>query len=209
MSTEQGVSDDAASPSPTSRPSTSTPKGLRVLDDNGAWCWFQDERTLADPATGTVVVGSVASAGGQGVITPDLIPDEAEAWTAAAQANGLSQIYLVAPSSTPERLQMTVDAASGFVYAQAVMGVTGAREAVSDLPKALTRRIRAACDLPVCVGLGVRDGAQAAEIASYADGVIVGSAFVRTLLEAGTDRRAGLAALRALTEDLAGGVRRA
>ena len=70
MSTEQGVSDDAAPTGSTTAtgPSTttsSTPKGLRVLDDNGAWCWFQDERTLADPATGTVVVGSVASAGGQ------------------------------------------------------------------------------------------------------------------------------------------------
>jgi len=143
----------------------------------------------------------LAAAGGQGVITPDLIPDEAEAWTAAAKANGLSQIFLVAPSSTPERLQMTVDAASGFVYAQAVMGLTGAREAVSDLPKELTRRIRAAGELPVCVGLGVRDGAQAAEIASYADGVIVGSAIISAAA-------AGEQAVRELVADLAAGVRR-
>lgn len=143
----------------------------------------------------------LAAAGGQGIITPDLIPDEAEEWTAAAKAHGLGQMFLVAPSSTPERLKMTCDAASGFIYAQAVMGVTGAREAVSELPRNLTRRVREVSDLPVCVGLGVRSGDQAAEIAAYADGVIVGSAIITAAAE-------GESAVRALVADLADGVRR-
>lgn len=143
----------------------------------------------------------LAAAGGQGIITPDLIPDEAEEWTAAAKAHGLGQMFLVAPSSTPERLKKTCDAASGFIYAQAVMGVTGARDAVSDLPKNLTRRVREVSDLPVCVGLGVRSGDQAAEIAAYADGVIVGSAIITAAAE-------GESAVRALVADLADGVRR-
>ena len=143
----------------------------------------------------------LAAAGGQGIITPDLIPDEAEEWTAAAKAHGLGQMFLVAPSSTPERLKMTCDAASGFIYAQAVMGVTGARDAVSELPRNLTRRVREVSDLPVCVGLGVRSGDQAAEIAAYADGVIVGSAIITAAAE-------GESAVRALVADLADGVRR-
>jgi tryptophan synthase alpha chain len=88
------------------------------------------------------------------------------------------------------------------------MGVTGARTTTSDLAGPLVARARAATDLPVAVGLGVSNGDQAAEVASYADGVIVGSAFVRALLDHPDDRAAGRAALRALTEDLAGGVRR-
>ena len=110
-------------------------------------------------------------------------------------------MFLVAPSSTPERLKTTCDAASGFIYAQAVMGVTGARDAVSDLPKNLTRRVREVSDLPVCVGLGVRSGDQAAEIAAYADGVIVGSAIITAAAE-------GESAVRALVAELADGVRR-
>jgi len=115
----------------------------------------------------------------------------------------------VAPSSTDARLAMTAAACRGFVYATAVMGVTGARESSSDLAAPLVARLRAVSDLPVGVGLGVSNGAQAAEVAGYADGVIVGSAFVRCLLDAGTDRAAGLAALSGLTRDLAEGVRRA
>ena len=91
------------------------------------------------------------------------------------------------------------------------MGVTGARATTSDLAGPLVGRTKAAAathDLPVGVGLGVSNGDQAAEVASYADGVIVGSAFVRTLLDHPGDRAAGLGALRALTEDLAAGVRR-
>ncbi|HEX5563295.1 MAG TPA: tryptophan synthase subunit alpha [Nocardioidaceae bacterium] len=151
----------------------------------------------------------LANAGGAGLITPDLVPDEAGAWTAAAEEHQLDKVFLVAPSSTDARLAMTAAACRGFVYATAVMGVTGARESSSDLAAPLVARLRAVSDLPVGVGLGVSNGAQAAEVAGYADGVIVGSAFVRCLLDAGTDRAAGLAALSGLTRDLAEGVRRA
>lgn len=150
----------------------------------------------------------LAGAGGAGLITPDLTPDSGAEWIAAADAHDLDKIFLVAPSSTDTRIAMTTAASRGFVYATAVMGVTGARSTTSDLAGPLVARTKATTDLPVGVGLGVSNGDQAAEVAAYADGVIVGSAFVRTLLDAGTDRAAGLKALAALTEDLARGVRR-
>ncbi len=149
----------------------------------------------------------LAGAGGAGLITPDLTPDSADDWVVAADAHGLDKIFLVAPSSTDERLRYTAEACRGFVYATAVMGVTGARASTSELAGPLVRRTRAVTDLPVGVGLGVSDGDQAAEVAGYADAVIVGSAFVRALLDA-DDRSAGLKALATLTEDLAAGVRR-
>jgi tryptophan synthase alpha chain len=148
----------------------------------------------------------LASAGGSGMITPDLVPDEAGDWMAAADELGLDKVFLVAPSSTDARLRMTVEHCRGFVYATAVMGVTGARERTSDLAAPLVKRTKQVTDLPVGVGLGVSNGAQAAEVAAYADGVIVGSAFVRRLLDA-PDARAGLSSLAELTADLADGVR--
>lgn len=150
----------------------------------------------------------LAAAGGAGLITPDLVPDEAAEWIAAADAHDLDKVFLVAPSSTDERLATTTAACRGFVYATAVMGVTGARATTSSLAGPLVERTRAVTDLPVGVGLGVSTGDQAAEVASYADAVIVGSAFVRVLLDA-SDRESGLAALQGLTADLAEGVRRA
>jgi tryptophan synthase alpha chain len=151
----------------------------------------------------------LAAAGGSGLITPDLIPDEAAEWTAASEANDLDRVFLVAPSSTDARIAMTARACRGFVYATSVMGITGAREQTSTRAPELVTRVRRATPLPVGVGLGVSNGAQAAEVAAFADGVIVGSAFVRCLLDAGDDSTAAGAALRALTDDLAGGVRRA
>lgn len=143
----------------------------------------------------------LAAAGGLGIITPDLIPDEADAWMAASDQHGLDRIFLVAPASTPERLAATVEASRGFVYAASTMGVTGARDAVSHAAPELVARVRAVSDIPVGVGLGVRSGAQAAEIAAYADGVIVGSALVSALGEG------GVAQVRTLTEELTHGVR--
>jgi tryptophan synthase alpha chain len=144
----------------------------------------------------------LASAGGLGLITPNLIPEEAGAWMEASEEHHLDRIFLVAPSSTEERLAMTLDASSGFIYAASTMGVTGARDAVSSMAPELTARIRAHSDIPVGVGLGVRSGAQAAEIAAYADAVIVGSALVSAVEN-------GLGAVRSLTEELAEGVRSA
>jgi tryptophan synthase alpha chain len=149
----------------------------------------------------------LANAGGAGLITPDLTPDSADEWIAAADTHGLDKIFLVAPSSTDERLRYTAAACRGFVYATAVMGVTGARASTSELAGPLVERTRRVTDLPIGVGLGVSDGDQAAEVASYADAVIVGSAFVKALLEA-EEPAAGRKALAALTEDLASGVRR-
>ncbi|SHM37125.1 tryptophan synthase subunit alpha [Cryptosporangium aurantiacum] len=148
----------------------------------------------------------LASAGGAGLITPDLIPDEAEPWMTASEEHGLDRVFLVAPSSTTARIASTVAACRGFVYATAVMGVTGARESTSAAAPALVERVRKASDIPVGIGLGVSNGAQAAEVAGYADGVIVGSALVRCLLDA-DDRAAGLRAIRDLSADLARGVR--
>jgi tryptophan synthase alpha chain len=156
----------------------------------------------------------LAAAGGAGLITPDLVPDEADEWLAASDEYGLDRVFLVAPSSTDARLAMTAAACRGFVYATSVMGVTGARAATSAAAPALVDRVRRVTSVPVAVGLGVRDGAQAAEVAAYADGVIVGSALVSCLLEtcdahgAGADLGEGLAALRRLAADLAAGVRR-
>jgi tryptophan synthase alpha chain len=150
----------------------------------------------------------LAAAGGAGAITPDLIPDEAAEWLTAAEAADLDRVFLVAPSSTDARLRSTTAACRGFVYAASTMGVTGTRATVSDAAATLVDRTRAAApELAVCVGLGVSNAAQAAEVAAFADGVIVGSAFVRGLLEAG-DERAGAEAARRLAADLAEGVRR-
>jgi tryptophan synthase alpha chain len=151
----------------------------------------------------------LAAAGGAGLITPDLTPDSAPEWVAAADRHDLDRIFLVAPSSTPQRLAMTTAACRGFVYATAVMGVTGARTTTSKLAEPLVARIREVTELPVGVGVGVSNGHQAAEVAAYADGVIVGSAFVRAVLDHPGDRTAALRSLSALTEDLASGVRHA
>lgn len=149
----------------------------------------------------------LAAAGGSGLITPDLIPDEADEWMAASTAHGLDRIFLVAPSSGDERLELTTRAASGFIYATAVMGVTGQREQTSGLAPELVRRLRKVTDKPVGVGLGVSNGAQAHEVAQFADAVIVGSAFVRCLLDH-SDPDAGLAALARVTAELRAGVER-
>ncbi len=153
----------------------------------------------------------LAAAGGSGLITPDLIPDEAAEWIAVSDELGLDRVFLVAPSSTDARIEATVASCRGFVYATSVMGVTGVREQTSQAAPVLVSRVRQAVTtsnpgLPVGVGLGVRNGDQAAEVGAYADGVIVGSALVSCLL--GVELDQGLAALRALTADLAAGVRR-
>ncbi|MBD7981857.1 MULTISPECIES: tryptophan synthase subunit alpha [Oerskovia] len=150
----------------------------------------------------------LAAAGGAGLITADLIPDEAGEWIAAADAHGLDKVFLVAPSSTPERLRLTAAASRGFVYAASTMGVTGVRSEVGSKAEELVAATRAAGGEHVCVGLGVSTGAQAAQVGRYADGVIVGSAFVRPLLgEEPWDER--LEQVRAVARDLAHGVRSA
>lgn len=151
----------------------------------------------------------LAAAGGTGVITPDLLPEEAQEWRAATDAAGLDRIFLVAPSSTDERLRSTTEACRGFVYAASLMGVTGTRTQVSDAAEKLvsrTRAVTAESRLPICVGLGISTGAQAAEVASYADGVIAGAGFCQRILDA-PDLETGLSAVRSFAEELALGVR--
>jgi tryptophan synthase alpha chain len=148
----------------------------------------------------------LAAAGGSGLITPDLVPEEAGEWIPAADERGLDRVFLVAPSSTDRRLASTAAACRGFVYATSVMGVTGARDATSALAPGLVARVRQVSDIPVGVGLGVRDRDQASVVAAFADAVIVGSAFVSRLLDA-PDAAAGVEAVRILAGELAEGVR--
>jgi tryptophan synthase alpha chain len=143
-----------------------------------------------------------AAAGGAGLITPDLIPDEGAEWIAAADKNELDKVFLVSPSSTDARIAMTTANCRGFVYATAVMGVTGARDKPSDLAAPLVARVKAATGLPVGVGLGISNGDQAAGVAAFADAAIVGAALVKALQDGGP------AGVRKLTEALAEGVRR-
>ncbi|MFI0416843.1 tryptophan synthase subunit alpha [Spongiactinospora sp. 9N601] len=149
----------------------------------------------------------LADAGGAGTITPDLTPEESQEWREASAKAGLDTVFLVAPSSTEERIAAVTDCCSGFVYAASLMGVTGARESVGSAAESLVKRTRSHTELPVCVGLGVGTGTQAAEVAGYADGVIVGSAFCRRLLDA-PDEAAGLRSVGELAAELAAGVRR-
>lgn len=148
----------------------------------------------------------LAEAGGAGCILPDLPVQESALWREHAQKHGLATVFVVAPSSKDERLATITAAGSGFVYAASLMGVTGTRESVGEQAQELVRRTKATTDLPVCVGLGVSNAKQASEVAGFADGVIVGSAFVQRLLDA-EDEASGLAAVRTLAGDLARGVR--
>ncbi|WP_104179563.1 tryptophan synthase subunit alpha [Arthrobacter sp. B0490] len=135
----------------------------------------------------------LAAAGGAGLITPDLIPDEASEWLAVSEELGLDRVFLVAPSTSPQRMQNTVDASKGFVYAVSVMGVTGARTSVGAAARAVVDAAHAAGADRVCVGLGVSSSAQVREIGVYADGVIVGTALVAALRDGGVDAVADLA----------------
>lgn len=148
----------------------------------------------------------LAEAGGAGMITPDLIPDEAGPWIEATDATGLDRVFLVAPSSTDQRLATVTSQCRGFVYAASHMGVTGARASLGDAAAVIVNRTKAVTDKPVCVGLGVSTREQAAEVAAFADGVIVGSALVRCLTEA-DDLAGGIARLREVVGELAAGVR--
>ncbi len=150
---------------------------------------------------------ALADAGGAGLITPDLTPEEAGPWLEASDSCGLDRVFLVAPSSTTERIAEITARCKGFVYAASLMGITGTRDAISSGASQLVARTREHTGLPVAVGLGVSNRDQAAEVAGFADGVIVGSAFVRRLTAA-PDADAAVAAVRDLTADLAQGVRR-
>ena len=147
----------------------------------------------------------LAGASGSGTITPDLTVEESSNWLTACKQNNLNSIYVVAPSSNDERLQKVLANCSGFVYAASLMGVTGARAQVSSAAEVLVNRIRKFTQLPVCVGLGVSTPEQARDVARYADGVIVGSAFINAIQKA-TDFQSGLKAVTKLASELKAGV---
>jgi tryptophan synthase alpha chain len=142
----------------------------------------------------------LAAAGACGAVVPDLPPEEAGEWLAAAAEQGIAPVFLAAPTSTDRRLQAVGEATRGFVYAQASLGVTGLRASLAAGIEELVARVRAHTDLPVCAGIGVSNAEQAAAVARFADGAVVGSALVRRLGEDGVD------GLRALTGELAAAV---
>ncbi|OJX76907.1 MULTISPECIES: tryptophan synthase subunit alpha [unclassified Leifsonia] len=144
----------------------------------------------------------LAAAGGAGLITPDLIPDEGADWLAASDRAGLDRVFLAAPTSTDERLRRTVEASRGFVYAVSTMGITGARSDVDAAARTLIGRLREAGATSACVGVGISTGAQVREVLEYADGAIVGSALVKALADGGVEAVARTAA------ELAGGAAR-
>jgi tryptophan synthase alpha chain len=148
----------------------------------------------------------LAAVGGSGLITPDLTPEEAGPWLSAAAEYELDPVFLVAPSSSDERIALITSVCGGFVYAASLMGTTGVRDLVGEQAAGLVSRVRQHTKLPVAVGLGVKDGQQAAQVAGFADGVIVGTAFVQRLLAA-DDYEAGLEGIRDLAGELAAAVR--
>jgi tryptophan synthase alpha chain len=149
---------------------------------------------------------AIKAHGGSGVIHPDITIEESAGWLIAAHASDINPIYVVAPSTSNDRLAKVTSLAGGFVYAASIMGVTGARTSVSSGAEDLVSRVRAVTDLPVAVGLGVSTREQAKDVARYADGVIVGSAFVKAILDAPTIDQ-GLAVVTALARELSLGVR--
>jgi tryptophan synthase alpha chain len=149
---------------------------------------------------------SISDNGGSGVITPDLTIEESKGWLEATASNSINPIYVVAPSTKDARLARVTSVTGGFIYAASSMGVTGTREAVSIDAKDLVSRIRKVSQLPVCVGLGVSTREQARSLAAYSDGVIVGSAFIKLLLNS-KDEQSGLDAVSHLAKELAIGVR--
>ncbi|MET1015710.1 MAG: tryptophan synthase subunit alpha [Leifsonia flava] len=140
------------------------------------------------------VADDLAAAGGAGLITPDLIPDEAAPWLRASERVGLDRVFLAAPSSTDARLHQAVEASRGFVYAVSTMGITGARSDVDAAARTLVARLRDAGATSTCVGIGISTAAQVREVLEYADGAIVGSALVKALAEGGIEAVGALAA---------------
>ena len=130
-------------------------------------------------------IQDLKEAGADGIILPDLPPDEGKSLIAAARATSLDTIFLVAPTSTQERLALVTAACRGFVYAVSVTGVTGARDSLANEVPDLVARAKAETTLPIAVGFGVKNAATAKPIAEVADGVVVGSALINTINENG------------------------
>ena len=128
------------------------------------------------------------AAGGAGLITPDLIPDEATEWIALSEELELDRVFLATPSSSPDRLAQVSRLSRGFIYAVSTMGITGAREDLDAKAKAVVEGVhKTATSVPVCVGIGISTAEQVAEVNSYADGAIVGSVFIKAYRDGGIE----------------------
>lgn len=144
----------------------------------------------------------LAAAGGAGLITPDITPDAAADWIAASERTGLDRVFLAAPTSSDERLDLVVGNTTGFVYTVSTMGITGERAELDKAARALVGRLREHGARRACVGIGISTPEQIHDVVSYADGAIVGTALVRAL------RDRGVAGLAELTRELAAGAAR-
>lgn len=127
------------------------------------------------------------ASGATGLITPDLIPDEAADWISISEELGLDRVFLVAPSSSDVRVKANSEQSEGFVYAVSTMGITGERAELDRIARSLVERVKSESSTPVCVGVGVSTGEQVAEVNSYADGAIVGTALIRAYRDEGLD----------------------
>ncbi|MEE2815635.1 MAG: tryptophan synthase subunit alpha [Actinomycetota bacterium] len=139
------------------------------------------------------------AAGGAGLITPDITPESAGEWIEARRRTGLDRIFLAAPTSSDERLDLVISSSTGFVYTVSTMGITGERAALDLAARTLVERMRSRGDVRACVGIGISNAEQVAGVVEYADGAIVGTALVKALRDGGID------ALAETTRTLAGG----
>ena len=139
------------------------------------------------------------AAGGAGLITPDITPEVAGDWIAASERTGLDRVFLAAPTSSDERLELVVKSSTGFVYTVSTMGITGERTELDRAARTLVERLRAHGAVRACVGIGISTAEQIAGVSEYADGAIVGTALVRALHDG------GIPALAEVTRSLASG----
>jgi tryptophan synthase alpha chain len=144
----------------------------------------------------------LAAAGGAGLITPDITPEAAGEWIAASTRTGLDRVFLAAPTSSDDRLDLVVQNSTGFVYTVSTMGITGERAELDAAARTLVGRLRERGATRACVGIGISTPDQVAGVLDYADGAIVGTALVRALRDGGVPR------LTQVARDLAAGTRR-
>lgn len=142
----------------------------------------------------------LVASGAQGMITPDLIPDEAKDWIELSERLGLDRVFLVAPSSSDARVENNAKSSRGFVYSVSTMGITGERAELDRLARSVVARVKNLGTTATCVGVGISTAEQVREVNSYADGAIVGTAFVKAY------QHSGLSGLVAKTKELAGGL---
>ena len=147
------------------------------------------------------------AAGVDGVIVPDLPPEQAQPLLEVAPKYNLATIFLVAPTSPPERMQLIASVSTGFIYCVSVTGVTGARAMLSDEIAPMITELRKHTDKPIGVGFGVSTSEQATQVAQIADGVIVGSAIVNVVEEHIDDEAKLLASVKQFASNLAEGVK--